>query len=43
MTSNGFGDKSRIQMQLIVGDQSGEWQIHAIRWYPDHALVPQKR
>ena len=43
MTSNGFGDRSRIQMQLIIGDASGEWQIHAIRWYSDYSILPPKR
>jgi hypothetical protein len=35
MAARGVGDRSRIQMQMIIGETEGAWQIHAIRWYPD--------
>jgi len=40
MTSSGMGQRSRIQMMLIVGDDNGEWQIHEIRWWSDYSLHP---
>jgi hypothetical protein len=43
MRSQGFGERSGIQMQMIIGDASGEWQIHAIHWHADYSLVPPPR
>jgi hypothetical protein len=40
MTSFGMGQRSRIRMMLIVGDDNGEWQIHEIRWWADYSLLP---
>jgi hypothetical protein len=37
MTAAGKGDRQRIRMQLLIGDASGDWQIHGIRWYPDYS------
>jgi hypothetical protein len=43
MSTNGYGDRSRIQMQIIIGDAHGDWQIHAIRWWPDYSILPPPR
>jgi hypothetical protein len=40
MTAVGRGDRIHIRMQLIIGDASGDWQIHAIRWYPEFVPGP---
>lgn len=40
MTAKGVGDRTRIQMQMIIGETQGIWQIHAIRWYPDFSSPP---
>jgi hypothetical protein len=40
MTSFGMGQRSRIRMMLMVGDDNGEWQIHEIRWWSDYSLLP---
>lgn len=41
MTVAGKGERfRRIRMQLIIGDASGDWQIHAIRWYPEFVSGP---
>ncbi len=40
MTARGVGNRTRIQMQMIIGETEGIWQIHAIRWYPDFTSPP---
>lgn len=40
MTAAGKGDRQRIRMHLLIGDASGDWQIHAIRWYPEFVSGP---
>jgi hypothetical protein len=37
MTAPGKGEKFRIRMQMIIGESDDDWQIHAIRWYPDYS------
>jgi hypothetical protein len=37
MATVGVGTRSRIRMQLILGEAGGDWQIHSIRWYPDYS------
>jgi hypothetical protein len=40
MTATGKGGRFRIRMQLVIGDASGDWQIHAIRWDPEFVSGP---
>ena len=40
MTTAGQGNRHRIRMYLLVGDESGDWQIHAIRWDPEFVSGP---
>jgi hypothetical protein len=42
MSSHGLGKKSGIQMQMVIGDASGQWEIHAIHWQADYSLVPAR-
>lgn len=38
MSSTGFGEKSGIVMQMVIGDETGDWQIHSIGWHADYSL-----
>ena len=40
MAAKGVGNRARIQMQMIIGEAGGAWQIHAIRWYHDLTSPP---
>lgn len=40
MTAAGKGDRQRIRMHLLIGDVSGDWKIHGIRWYPEFVSGP---
>lgn len=37
MTAPGKAEKFRIRMQMIIGESADDWQIHAIRWYPEYS------
>ena len=43
MSSTGVGEKWGVQMQIIIGDDSGDWQIHGIGWQPDYSIKPPTR
>ncbi len=43
MNSTGFGEKGGIVMHMVIGDDSGDWQIHEIGWHADKSIQPSAR